>query len=179
MRLTEHGFKLGVVGIERYSLFEEKVKKIKTEKERLESIKININSSDNVYLKDNYDLEMKETRSLASLLKTPKIQYSDLMHLSAFGLTANASVGHLVATDIKYEGYAAKQEKDIQNLKSSYKITIPENLDYTNVQGLSNEAIERLNRAKPDSIGQASNVPGINSSSLALIKIHLKKNQFI
>ena len=179
MRLTEHGFKLGVVGVERYNLFEEKVKKIKTEKERLESIKINIKSSDNVYLKDNYDLEMKETRSLASLLKTPKIQYSDLMHLSAFGLTANASVGHLVATDIKYEGYAAKQEKDIQNLKSSYKITIPESLDYTNVQGLSNEAIERLNRAKPDSIGQASNVPGINSSSLALIKIHLKKNQFI
>ena len=76
-------------------------------------------------------------------------------------------------------GFSSRFKEDYQIISEFLHLIKVENLDYTNVQGLSNEAIERLNRAKPDSIGQASNVPGINSSSLALIKIHLKKNQFI
>ena len=97
------------------------------------------------------------------------------MSVSKFGITANASVGHLVASDIKYEGYVMKQEKEINKMKASYKIKIPKDIDYNLVKGLSNEATERLNKAKPDSIGQAANIPGINTSSLALIKIFMKK----
>ena len=98
---------------------------------------------------------------------------------SNFGMTTNASVGHLVASDIRYAGYVAKQEKEIEQLKASYMTLIPENVDYADIKGLSNEAVERLNNARPESIGQASRISGINSSSVALIKIHLKKNKVI
>ena len=101
------------------------------------------------------------------------------MNLSKFGLTTNSSVGHLVASDIRYEGYVAKQEKEIEQLKSSYKTLIPKDINYADIKGLSNEAVERLNYARPESIGQASRISGINSSSVALIKIHLKKNNII
>ena len=126
-------------------------------------------------MNEKYNINFKERKSLADLLKTSQISYSDLMSVSKFGITANASVGHLVASDIKYEGYVMKQEKEINKMKASYKIKIPKDIDYNLVKGLSNEATERLNKAKPDSIGQAANIPGINTSSLALIKIFMKK----
>ena len=145
----------------------------------MKKIKVDVESSDHNMLIEKYNLHLSENKSLASLLKTSKIEYSDLMSFSNFGITSNASVGHLVASEIRYAGYVAKQDKEIETLKASYNITIPEGLDYKNITGLSNEAIERLSKASPESIGQAANVPGISSTSLALLKIHLKKNKHI
>ena len=85
---------------------------------------------------EKYNLHLSENKSYASLLKTSKIEYSDLMSFSNFGITSNASVGHLVASDIRYAGYVAKQDKEIDQLKASYNITIPEGLDYKNITGL-------------------------------------------
>jgi len=177
IRLTEQGYRLGVVSKERYELYCRKIQKMDLEKNRLEKIKIEINSETHKLIKQRFDLSLKEKRSLASLLKTSKIDYSDIMDLPAFGLTANSSIGHLVASDIRYEGYAAKQEKEIEALKISYKVEIPSYVNYEEIKGLSNECIERLEKARPQNIGQASNVPGITTAALTLIKIHLKKNK--
>ena len=177
IRLTEQGYNLGVVGEHRYELYCNKINKMSVEKHRLEKIKIEINSDSCKILEQKFDLSLKENKSLASLLKTSKINYSDLMDLPAFGLTANSSIGHLVASDIRYEGYAAKQDKEIKALKLSYTTEIPSGLDYSLIKGLSNESIERLQKARPENIGQASNVPGVNTSALTLIKIFLKKNR--
>ncbi len=177
IRLTEKGYVLGVVSNHRYNLFCKKTQKMNIEKDRLEKIKVEIDSDTSKLLEKKFDLSLKEKRSLASLLKTSKIKYSDLMELPAFGLTANSSIGHLVASDIRYEGYAVKQEKEVEALKSSYAIKIPSNINYSNIKGLSNECIERLDKASPENIGQAANVPGVNTSSLTLIKIFLKRNK--
>lgn len=176
-RLTEQGHKLGVVGKNRYDLYCKKMLSIKTEKERLENIKVKVESETHTMLEKRFNLHLKENKTLASLLKTSKIQYSDLMELPTFGMTANSSIGHLVAYDIRYEGYVAKQEKEIDSLKASYKTSIPQDIKYSAIKGLSNEAIERLERARPENIGQAANIPGITSSTLTLIKIFLKKNK--
>ena len=176
-RLTEQGHKLGVVGKNRYDLYCKKMLSIKTEKERLENIKVKVESETHTMLEKRFNLHLKENKTLASLLKTSKIQYSDLMELPTFGMTANSSIGHLVAYDIRYEGYVAKQEKEIDSLKASYKTSIPQDIKYSTIKGLSNEAIERLERARPENIGQAANIPGITSSTLTLIKIFLKKNK--
>ncbi len=177
IRLTKKGYELGTVSRERYLAYCEKIKRIDDEKKRLYNIKIDVSSDDYRILNEKYNINFKERKSLADLLKTSQISYSDLMSVSKFGITANASVGHLVASDIKYEGYVMKQEKEINKMKASYKIKIPKDIDYNLVKGLSNEATERLNKAKPDSIGQAANIPGINTSSLALIKIFMKKTK--
>ncbi len=176
-RLTEQGYRLGVVSESRYKLYCKKMIRINHEKERLESIKVKVKSDTHTLLEKKFDLTLKENKSLASLLKTSKIQYSDLMQLPMFGITANSDIGHLVASDIRYEGYVAKQEKEINSLLASYEMLIPNNINYKNVKGLSNEATERLEKARPQNIGQAANVPGITSSVLTLIKIFLKKNK--
>ena len=177
VRLTEQGYRLGVVSKRRYELFCKKAQRMSSEKDRLEKIKVELDSKSHKLIEQRFNLSLKEKKSLASLLKTSKIKYSDLMDLPAFGLTANSSIGHLVASDIRYEGYVVKQEKEIQSLKASYKINIPSNINYKNIKGLSNECIERLEKANPENIGQASNVPGVTTSSLTLIKIFLKKNR--
>ncbi len=176
VRLTEQGYKLGVVSAYRYELFCKKIQTMDIEKNRLENIKIEIDSDTHKLIEQRFNLSLREKRSLASLLKTSKINYSDLMNLPAFGLTAHSSIGHLVASDIRYEGYALKQEKEIESLKASYKIDIPYDINYGTIKGLSNECIERLEEARPENIGQASNVPGITTAALTLIKIFLKKN---
>jgi tRNA uridine 5-carboxymethylaminomethyl modification enzyme len=147
------------------------------EKERLENIKIAVKSESHTLLENKFNLTLKENRSLASLLKTSKIQYSDLMQLPSFGITANSDIGHVVASDIRYEGYVARQEKEINSLLASYKMHIPNTINYKTIKGLSNEATERLEKARPENIGQAANITGITSSVLTLIKIFLKKNK--
>jgi tRNA uridine 5-carboxymethylaminomethyl modification enzyme len=176
-RLTEQGYKLGVVSELRYQLYCGKTLRVEHEKERLANIKIDVQSESHTLLKKKFNLTLKENKSLASLLKTSKIQYSDLMQLPSFGITANSDIGHVVASDIRYEGYVAKQEKEINLLLASYKMLIPSRINYKDIKGLSNEAIERLEKARPENIGQAANVPGITTSALTLIKIFLKKNK--
>ncbi len=178
-RLTKQGYDIGVVSEYRYLLYCQKMQRIASEKERLEGIKVKLETESHELLERNFDLTLKENKSLASLLKTSNIQYSDLMKLPTFGVTANSDVGHLVASDIRYEGYLARQDKEIESLIASYKMTIPKNINYQKLKGLSNEAIERLDTARPENIGQAANVPGITSATLTLIKIYLKKNKCI
>ena len=178
-RLTEQGYSIGVVSDSRYHLYCKKMQRIAAEKERLESIKVHLETDSHKLLEQNFNLTLKENKSLASLLKISNISYPDLMRLPTFGVTANSDIGHLVASDIRYEGYLARQDKEIESLIASYKTVIPKNIDYQTIKGLSNEAIERLENARPENIGQAANIPGITSTMVTLIKIYLKKNKYI
>lgn len=178
-RLTSKGYDIGVVSDERYSLYMKKLSNIKNEKRRLESIVITEKSKSSDLLQSRFNLTLRDRKSLASLLKTSKITYKDLMSLPDFGITANSDIGHIVASDIRYEGYIAKQEKEIQSLKDSYSIYIPKSIDYSAIKGLSNEAKDRLEVSKPENLGQAANIPGVSSTAVTLIKIHLKKNNLV
>ena len=178
-RLTEQGYSIGVVSDSRYHLYCKKMQRIAAEKERLESIKVQLETDSHKLLEQNFNLALKENKSLASLLKISNITYPDLMRLPTFGVTVNSDIGHLVASDIRYEGYLARQDKEIESLMASYNTVIPKNIDYQTIKGLSNEAIERLENARPENIGQAVNIPGITSAMVTLIKIYLKKNKYI
>ena len=178
-RLTEQGYSIGVVSDSRYHLYCKKMQRIAAEKERLESIKVQLETDSHKLLEQNFNLALKENKSLASLLKISNITYPDLMRLPTFGVTVNSDIGHLVASDIRYEGYLARQDKEIESLMASYNTVIPKNIDYQTIKGLSNEAIERLENARPENIGQAANIPGITSTMVTLIKIYLKKNKYI
>ena len=178
-RLTEQGYSIGVVSDSRYHLYCKKMQRIAAEKERLESIKVQLETDSHKLLEQNFNLALKENKSLASLLKISNITYPDLMRLPTFGVTVNSDIGHLVASDIRYEGYLARQDKEIESLMASYNTVIPKNIDYQTIKGLSNEAIERLENARPENIGQAVNIQGITSAMVTLIKIYLKKNKYI
>ncbi len=176
LRLTETGYGLGVVTRSRYDLYSNKSDNINGEKDRLESIFVTAKSKSRNILESEYNFSCNEKKSLASLLKSSKISYEDLMTLPDFGITANSDIGHIVASDIRYEGYVLKQEKEIEALKASYKMLIPDSIEYSKIKGLSNEAKEKLEASRPQNLGQAANIPGLSSSAITLVKIHLKKN---
>ena len=81
------------------------------------------------------------------------------------------------ANEIKYSGYIAKQKREVESSKKNEKVTIPNNLDYSNIKGLSNEVVERLEKHKPSTLGQASRLEGVTPAATNLIAITIKKSK--
>ena len=81
------------------------------------------------------------------------------------------------ANEIKYSGYIAKQKREVEGSKKNEMTTIPSELDYSHIKGLSNEVIERLNKHKPSTLGQASRLEGVTPAATSLIAITIKKNK--
>ena len=80
-----------------------------------------------------------------------------------------------VLIEIKYEGYLKRQEQQLQRFKSMESLNIPDNLDYRTITGLKTEAVEKLNRFKPSTLGQASRLPGVTPAAISLLLVHLKR----
>lgn len=175
-RLTEIGFNLGVVNEERFNLYKKKVSKIQKESERLEKIKIMPDSADSINLENKFNIKLKETQTMKSLLKKSDIGYQDLCKLETFGLTANSDIGHLVAINERYSGYLKRQDKEIAKISNDDNIKIPNSLVYSDIKALSNEAIEKLKKISPKDLGQASRIEGVTPAMMSLLRIYIKKH---
>jgi tRNA uridine 5-carboxymethylaminomethyl modification enzyme len=175
-RLTEIGFNLGVVNEERFNLYKKKVSKIQKESERLEKIKIMPDSADSINLENKFNIKLKETQTMKSLLKKSDIGYQDLCELETFGLTANSDIGHLVAINERYSGYLKRQDKEIAKMSNDGNIKIPNSLVYSDIKALSNEAIEKLKKVSPKDLGQASRIAGVTPAMISLLRIYIKKH---
>ena len=174
-RLTEIGFNLGVVNEERFNLYKKKISKIQKESERLEKIKIMPDSADSINLENKFNIKLKETQTMKSLLKKSDIGYQDLCELETFGLTANSDIGHLVAINERYSGYLKRQDKEIAKMNNDDNIKIPSSLVYSDIKALSNEAIEKLKKISPKDLGQASRIEGVTPAMISLLRIYIKK----
>ena len=175
-RLTEIGFNLGVVNEERFNLYKKKVSKIQKESERLEKIKIMPDSADSINLENKFNIKLKVTQTMKSLLKKSDIRYQDLCKLETFGLTANSDIGHLVAINERYSGYLKRQDKEIAKISNDDNIKIPNSLVYSDIKALSNEAIEKLKKISPKDLGQASRIEGVTPAMMSLLRIYIKKH---
>ena len=108
------------------------------------------------------------------ILKRPEVQIDDLgAVLDESGLALSSEERHVVQTQIKYEGYILQQLRDVERLQSLDSRPIPSGFNYGEVSGLSREVVERLGQVKPDSLGQASRVPGITPAAISILSIHL------
>ena len=126
-------------------------------------------------LKDLGSAPIKNTTSLAQLLKRSEIL---IEHLPLFDpeLTGiDEGIAQEVETRIKYEGYIKRQEKQVEKLKRMEDVRLPDTIDYETVYGLSREVSEKLSQVKPISLGQASRISGITPAAIMAIQIHLKK----
>ena len=173
-RLTEEGYNLGVVGQRRYDLFKIKMDKLDKESRRLEQIIIRPNTRSSLYLSENFDLNLKSSQSIKSLLKMSTIEYQDLYNLEEFGVAQYHEVGELIAIRERYAGYLKRQDIEIESLHKSMRLIIPKDIDYMLINGLSNEAKEKLLQIRPASLEQASRIPGMTSSMITILKIYLK-----
>jgi len=174
IRLSEIGFKLGLIDKEQYEkmLF----KKAKTEEliEKLKNVKIISNASTQKYLK-NKNTSLKESVSAYNLLKRPEISIDDIFNLTDNIKPMNYHINKQAEIIAKYEGYIKRENENIKKFQMMEHKKIPNDFDYNIIPGLSNEIKEKLNSVKPLTLGQASRISGITPAAVTVITIYLKK----
>jgi tRNA uridine 5-carboxymethylaminomethyl modification enzyme len=119
----------------------------------------------------------KEARAL-DLLKRPEMDYDKLVSLEGVGPgVADAAVAEQVEIQLRYSGYLNRQKEDIERRLRHEGTEIASDFDYSVVRGLSSEVREKLERVRPDTVGQASRIPGMTPAAISLLLVHLKKSR--
>ncbi len=184
-RLTPVGRELGTVGERRWSLFGKKQEAIAREQRRLDSVLVRpaeVNSAD----RDILGRELTRECMASDLLRRPELSYAAVTGLSRVGpMTGDAprsaeqaeQVALAIEVRAKYAGYIDRQHREIEKHARQERLRLPADIDYAAVDGLSNEARQRLESARPATLGQASRLEGMTPSAVSLLLIHLKKRQ--
>jgi tRNA uridine 5-carboxymethylaminomethyl modification enzyme len=172
-RLSPKAYELGLIDKHRYDEFLKKYQIIDDEIKRLQTTFIQANDTQaNTILKDTLTHEY----SLANLLKRPKVTYQTLAQIdNAHCNITDRFIFDIVQSNIKYEGYINRALDDIARIKKSENITIPDDINYSNIGALSTEVVQKLTEFKPQTIGIASRISGITPASISILLIYLKK----
>jgi len=157
LRLTETGRKLGVVDDARWEAFSRKQEAIASERARLQSMYVSAG--------------FQQRRSLYELLRRPEQSYARLVP----DAVADPVVAEQVETQAKYEGYIERQRLEVERRAAMEARSLPPDLDYAEVKGLSTEVQQKLNRHRPQTIGQAARISGVTPAAISLLLVHLKR----
>lgn len=174
LRLSQKGYNLGLVSDERYNLMLEKKKVIEGELDRLKSIHINPKEEINKILVDLNSSPLKTGSTIYELIKRPELTYKALKVLDPERPEIPRQYRLEVETQIKYEGYIAKQNLQIANFKKLEGKKLYPITDYNEVKGLKKEAVQKLNDHRPLSVGQASRISGVSPADINVLLIHLE-----
>jgi tRNA uridine 5-carboxymethylaminomethyl modification enzyme len=177
LRLTELGYKIGLVTRGAYERMDKKRTDVASLINILDSTFINPSEAVEQKLSSWGSAKLHGTTSLSQLLRRPEISFPHLAEL-CFDLQHVAeSTALQVEIEIKYSGYIKRQHEAVGRFKNLESVRLPENLDYGTVNGLSREAREKLARIRPRSLGQASRISGITPAAISLLSIYLKKRK--
>jgi tRNA uridine 5-carboxymethylaminomethyl modification enzyme len=178
LRLTEIGRKLGTVSDDRWEAFCRKRDAITLEQERLQCLRARPGEvpQDDAVRVLGHALEREFT--YAALLRRPNVSYRSLMtlHRSDGGVSDDA-VAEQVEIQAKYQGYIERQKDEVARHVRQEDLQLPEDLDYGAVRGLSREVQQKLERVRPETIGQAARVSGVTPAAISLLLVHLKRSQ--
>lgn len=183
-RLTEIGYHLGVVPQERWDAFEAKRSNVQDEIKRLNSIRIHGETYDRDEASDVLGRAPEKSYVLAELLKRPNVNYQSLMSLKTkegkdFVSDKTLTYDEIdqVEIQIKYAGYIDRQQEEVKRQQQFENMKIPANFDYDSISNLSIEARSFLNKHRPETIGQATRIPGMTPAAISLLLIHVKRAQ--
>ena len=175
-RLTETGRELGLVDDARWAHFSEKMELIEKERQRLRDIRVHPQSESVKEINAILNTPLSKEATGEDLLRRPEMDYNRLMTLSDFAPGVDSpAAAQQVEIQVKYEGYISRQQDEIQRQLRNENATLPVDLDYKQVSGLSNEVVAKLNDHKPTSIGQASRISGITPAAISILLVWLKK----
>jgi len=176
-RLRDIGYGLGLVPSEAYTQFCRKRDAVEKLLHRLNDITIRPEPSVLDQLKSLGSTPIKNIIPLAQLLRRNEILFEHLFPFAPELQETAETVFEEVETRIKYEGYIARQQKQVEKLKKMENVRLAENVDYASIYGLTKEAREKLSKVRPVSLGQASRISGITPAALMAIQVHLKKTR--
>ncbi len=176
LRLTEIGRRLGVVDDRRWETFERKREAIAREQERLKSTWVNPRQLTEQQAIDFIGKNIEREYSLSDLLRRPEVSYASLMALpGADPGVDDPQVAEQVEIQAKYQGYIERQRAEIEHRAQQDELRLPADLDYSQVRGLSIEVQQKLNRARPETVGQASRISGVTPAAISVLLVHLKR----
>ena len=174
-RLTHIGAKIGLVSQERLQEVEEKYESVRREVRRLESNGVPGSEALNAMLEGKGTAPVVNSARLADLLRRPQVSYADIAPFDENRPALPASVTEEVEIQIKYAGYLARQEKQVEEFKKEESRRLPEDIDYHAIAGLRLEAQEKLAQIRPMSIGQAGRISGVSPADIAVLLIYLEQ----
>ena len=175
-RLTHIGAKVGLVSPERLHEVEEKYAAVDREIARLEGKGTPATPELNAMLEERGEAPVANSARLADLLRRPQVTYADIAPFDPDRPDLPASVTEEVQIQLKYAGYLARQEKQVEVFRKEESRLLPENIDYMSISGLRVEAREKLQKIRPMSIGQAGRISGVSPADIAVLLIWLEQN---
>ncbi|MFA7826781.1 tRNA uridine-5-carboxymethylaminomethyl(34) synthesis enzyme MnmG [Aeromonas dhakensis] len=177
LRLTAIGRELGLVDDERWSKFNAKMEQVEQERQRMRSTWIHPQHPSLEAVNALVNTPLTREQSLEELLRRPEVTYDALMAIEGVGpALSDSAAADQVEIQIKYAGYIERQHDEVEKQLRNENTLLPLDMNYRDVNGLSNEVIAKLNDAKPQTIGQASRISGITPAAISILLVHLKKH---
>lgn len=174
LRLTPLGHEIGLISDERYAAFLKKKEQIAAEMSRIEETSVHVSDELQYILKKCNTTPLKKGCKMIELLKRPQVTYKDLESIDKDRPDYPPEVFEQVEISVKYEGYIARQEQQIKEMRRIERKKIPADLDYSSLKGLRLEAVEKLSKIRPENLGQASRISGVNPADIAALNIILE-----
>jgi tRNA uridine 5-carboxymethylaminomethyl modification enzyme len=174
LRLTEYGYKIGLISEERYERFTKKRSEIENEVIRLKNLILKPNAEVQGLIKSVGGSELKDGIRASDLLKRPEMNYGHIEQLAKSEVELDPEIKEQVEIHIKYEGYIEKSLQQVERLKKMEDKKIPEDIDYDAISGLATEARQKLKKIHPLSLAQASRISGVNPADISILLVYLE-----
>ena len=174
IRLSKYGYEVGLISKERYDKLQLKIKLIDEEIERVKAVNIGTSSNVQDLLRENGSTELLTGVTLAELIKRPELSYEVLAPIDKDRTELPWEVKEQVNINLKYEGYISRQMRQVEHFKKLEKKIIPDGLDYYAINGLRKEAMQKLDKFNPRSIGQASRISGVSPADISVLLVYLE-----
>jgi len=172
-RLTPIGREIGLVSDERWKKYQEKQEKLQKMREKLNKL-IKIDEKLNNFLKNNNESVPVNSLKAVEILKRNNIDIYKLNNEFNLFDESESALLETLNVEVKYEGYIKQQNDEIEKLKQQEKTALPENFDYSAIKGLRIEAVQKLNKIQPQTLGQASRISGVSPADITVLSIYLK-----
>ncbi|MFB9757311.1 tRNA uridine-5-carboxymethylaminomethyl(34) synthesis enzyme MnmG [Ectobacillus funiculus] len=177
LRLTEIGYKIGLIPEERYARFQTKKEQIEREKDRLAGLIIKPRAEVQELIRNAGGSELKDGIRASDLLRRTEMTYEHIRTISPSEDFIPAEVAEQVEIQIKYEGYIEKSIQQVERMKKMENKKIPVDIDYDAITGLASEARQKLKQVRPLSVGQASRISGVNPADVSILLVYLEQGK--
>ena len=177
IRLRKIGHEIGLVSDEEYEHLLKKMDDIQSEIKRLEKTVIGVSDRVQMFLEKYGSTLLKSGITLAELVKRPELDYDKLAELDEGRPELPDDVREQVNIEIKYEGYIKRQMQQVAQFKKLEDKKLPEDFDYSEVNSLRREAVQKLNKVQPATIGQASRISGVSPADISVLLVHFTRKQ--
>ncbi len=177
-RLTTIGRELGLVGDARWQRFENKREAVEAETARLSALWASPNNALGAAIARHIGIEVSRETNAIDLLRRPELDYATMMQVPELGpAVSDLNVAEQIEIETKYSGYLARQREEIQRQQRNETTSIPTDFDYITANGLSAEVRQKLERVRPQTVGQAQRIPGMTPAAISLLLVHLERQR--